>query len=119
MVKIRLQRLGRRNRAFWRVVAMDHRARREGPVLENLGTYDPVAPDASKQIVLNEERVKHWLSRGAQPSDTVRDMLAKRGLGDVKLWEKDREHDRKRLEARLAKAAEEAAKGEKKDEKKE
>jgi small subunit ribosomal protein S16 len=116
MVTIRLQRHGRRNRPFYRVVAMDHLARREGPVLENLGIYDPVSPKAELQVRLNEERIKHWISKGAQPSDTVRDILAKRGLVDVKLWEKDREHDRKRMQARLAK---QAAEGDKKEAKKE
>jgi small subunit ribosomal protein S16 len=116
MVTIRLQRHGRKNHPFYRVVAMDHLKRREGPVLENLGIYDPVNPKADQQVRLNDDRIKHWLGRGASPSDTVRDLLAKRGLVDVKLWEKDREHDRKRLQARLAKAA---AAGENKDEKKE
>jgi len=104
MVKIRLQRLGRRNRPFYRVVAIDHLTRREGACLENLGFYDPCASQVDKQVRLNDERVKHWLSYGAQPSDTVRDLLAKRGLIDVKLWEKDREHQRKRLAEKLAKA---------------
>jgi small subunit ribosomal protein S16 len=109
MVKIRLQRLGRRNRPFYRVVAMDHLTRRDGACLENLGFYDPCSPVLDKQVRLNEDRVKHWLAFGAQPSDTVRDLLAKRGLVDVKEWEKDREHERKRLAAKLAaKPAEEA-----------
>lgn len=112
MVRLRLQRLGRRNRAFYRLVAIDQRKRREGPVLENLGMYDPLAPDQSKQIVINDERVKHWLSQGAQPTDTVRDMLARRSLIDVKQWEEDRKFDRKRMEERVAKAA-----AEKKDDK--
>ncbi len=115
MVRIRLQRLGRRNRPYYRICAIEQRARREGPVLENLGTYDPVNPDKAKQVNINDERMKHWLGLGAQPTDTVRDMLARKGLVDVKLWEADREHDRKRLEARLAKAA---AEGEKKEAKK-
>ncbi|HEX2837581.1 MAG TPA: 30S ribosomal protein S16 [Phycisphaerales bacterium] len=115
MVTIRLQRHGRKNRPFYRIVAMDHLSRREGPVLENLGIYDPVNPKADQQVRINDERAKHWLGKGAQPSDTVRDLFAKRGLVDVKLWEKDREHDRKRMQARLAKAA---AEGEKKEEKK-
>ncbi len=113
MVRIRLQRMGRRNRPFYRVCAIEQRARREGPVLENLGIYDPVNPDKAKQVTLNDERVKHWIAAGAQPTDTVRDMLAKRGLVDVKLWETDREHDRKRLAERQAKKA---AEGEKKEE---
>lgn len=115
MVRIRLQRMGRRNRPFYRVCAIEQRARREGPVLENLGTYDPVNPDKAKQVALNDERIKHWLSMGAQPTDTVRDMLARKGLVDVALWEEDRKHDRKRLEERKAK---QAAEGEKKDDKK-
>jgi small subunit ribosomal protein S16 len=115
MVALRLQRFGRKNRPFYRIVAIEKLKRRQGPVLENLGIYDPVNPKKDKQVVLNEERVKHWLSTGAQPSDTVRDMLGHRGLINVKEWEKDREMDRKRLSERLAKAA---AEGEKKDAKK-
>jgi len=114
MVRIRMQRLGRRNRPYYRLCAIDQRSRREGPVLENLGTYDPVAPDAAKQINLNEERIRHWLKMGAQPSATVRDMLAKRGLVDVKSWEAEREYDRKMVEKK--KAAEAAGEGEKKEE---
>lgn len=110
MVRLRLQRLGRRNRPFYRLVAMDQRRRREGPVLENLGTYDPVAPAQDKQIVINDERVKHWLALGAQPSDTVRDMLARRGLGDLKAWEAQRAYDRKMVQKNIAKAAAEAEK---------
>ena len=114
MVRLRLQRLGRRNRPFYRLVAMDQRRRREGPVLENLGTYDPVAPAQDKQIVINDERVKHWLSQGAQPSETVRDMLAKRGLGDLKEWEKQRAYDRRMVQKNIAKAAADAQKKEEK-----
>ena len=99
--------------------AIDQRARRDGPVLENLGEYDPVSKDPAKQFNINIERVQHWLKAGAQPSDTVRDLLAKKGIGDVKLWETDRKHDHKRMQERIArKAAEEASKGEKKEEKK-
>ncbi len=115
MVRLRLQRFGRRNRPYYRLAAIDQRCRREGPVLESLGTYDPVNPKKDQQVKLNAERIKHWLTKGAVPSDTVRDMLARLNLVDVKLWEKDREHDRKRLDARLAKKA---AEGEKKEEKK-
>ena len=115
MVRLRLQRFGRKNRPYYRLAAIDQRARREGPVLENLGTYDPVNPKKDQQVKLNSERIKHWLTKGAVPSETVRDMLAKLNLVDVKLWEKDREHDRKRLADRLAKKA---AEGEKKEEKK-
>ena len=105
MVRIRMQRFGRRNRPFYRIAAVDKRVRREGPVIENLGWYNPVETDVSKQVQINAERVTYWLSKGAQPSDTVRDFLAKRGLVDVAAWEADRAADRKALDERLAKAA--------------
>jgi len=110
-----MQRLGRKNRAFFRINAIDQRTRRNGSVIEALGWYDPIAKDPGKQMEINEERIKYWLSVGAQPSDTVRDFLAKRGMGDLKLWEADRAAARKHVEAKKAKAA---AEGEKKDEKK-
>ncbi len=115
MVRLRMQRLGRKNRTFFRVAAIDQRTRRNGSVIEALGWYDPVAKDPSKQLQLNDERIKYWLSVGAQPTETVRDMLAKRGLIETTQWNKDREHDRKRVEAKKAAAA---AEGEKKEEKK-
>lgn len=104
MVRIRMQRLGRKNRPFYRIGAAEKRTRRNGPLIELLGTYDPVEKDPAKQVTLNEERVKFWLAKGAQPSDTIRDMLAKRGLLDTKAWETARQHDKKQLEERLAKA---------------
>ncbi len=77
MVKIRLKRFGRKNHAFWRINAVDHRSPRDGKVIEQLGFYDPITPDASKQVLVNKARVEHWLSKGAQPSDTVRQLLAR------------------------------------------
>ncbi len=118
MVRIRLQRLGRHNRPFYRINAVDKRTRRDGSAIEQLGWYDPLAKDPAKQLDLNEERVKYWLSVGAQPSDTLRDVLAKRKLVDVAKWEKDREADRKLVESKKAAAAAAAAAGEKKEEKK-
>jgi small subunit ribosomal protein S16 len=111
-----MQRYGRRNRPFYRIAAVEKRARRDGPVIENLGWYNPLSADTTKQLEINDERVKYWLSKGAQPSDTVRDFLAKRQLVDLVAWEADREHDRKVVAANKAKA--EAAAAEKKDEKK-
>ncbi|GMV24828.1 MAG: hypothetical protein AMXMBFR58_08590 [Phycisphaerae bacterium] len=115
MLRIRLQRFGRKNRPFYRISAVDKRTRRDGAPVEELGWYNPVEKDPAKQISLNEERVKHWLSKGAQPTDTVRDMLAKRNLINVDQWNADRADDRKKVEA---KKAAEAAAGEAKDEKK-
>lgn len=98
-----MQRLGRKNRPFYRISAIDQRTRRDGRVIEQLGWYDPLSPDAAKQLVINDDRVKHWLSVGAQPSDTVRDFLAKRSIGDLAAWEARRKIDRERVTA--AKAA--------------
>ncbi len=113
MVRLRLQRLGRKNRPFYRLSAIDGRTRRDGRVIETLGWYDPLAA-ADKQLQLNDERTKHWLAMGAQPSDTVRNILAKRNLIDVKAWETDRGHERRKLDARVVAAAAAPAKDEKK-----
>lgn len=78
MVVLRLKRMGRRNRPFFRLNAMDQRSPRDGRVIEQLGWYDPIAP-LEKQLVINVERVDHWLSKGAQPSDTVRSLLKRVG----------------------------------------
>lgn len=67
-VKIRLSRIGRRNRPFWRVVAVDSRKKRDGAFLENLGSYDPIKHQV---LQLHVERINHWVSLGAQCSDTV------------------------------------------------
>ena len=83
MVRIRLKRMGRRNRPFYRINAMDKRAPRDGRILENLGWYDPIAKDVDKQIFVKNDRIEHWLSVGAQPSDTVKDILVKVGLYDA------------------------------------
>jgi small subunit ribosomal protein S16 len=105
VVRIRMQRLGRKNRPFYRIAAIDQRTRRNGRVIEPLGVYDPVHPDPTKQIVINEERMKYWLSVGAQPTDTVRDMLARRNIGDVKAWEAQRAIDREVVAKKAAAAA--------------
>ena len=74
MVVLRLKRMGRRHRPFYRINAMDKRAPRDGRVIEQLGWYDPVAKD-DKQLSINIERVDYWLSVGAQPSKTVASLL--------------------------------------------
>lgn len=75
MVKIRLKRFGRKNHAFWRINAVDHRAPRDGKVIEELGYYDPCNKDVAKQVVVNKARVAHWVKTGAQPSDTVKKLI--------------------------------------------
>ena len=80
MVRIRLKRMGRRHRPSYRLTAVDSRASRDGRVLEELGFYDPAHKNAELQCNLKKERIEHWLSLGAQPSDTARDLLTKIGI---------------------------------------
>jgi len=108
LVRIRMQRQGRRNLPFFRINAVHQKSRRDGRVIEALGWFDPLANDASKQVQLNAERIQHWLSVGAQPSDTVRDMLGRANLLPKKLheeWESDRKAAREMVEAKKAAAA--------------
>ena len=79
-VRIRLKRVGRRHRPAYRVAAVDSRRARDSKVLEELGSYDPINTDEDRQVVLKRERIEYWLSVGAQPSDTVRRLLEKRGI---------------------------------------
>jgi len=75
VVKLRLKRFGRRHRPYYRLCAMDTRSARDSKAIEELGTYNPIEPDADKQVDVKADRVKYWLSVGAQPSDTVRSLL--------------------------------------------
>lgn len=78
MVKIRLSRLGAHKKPFYRIVVADSRARRDGPFIEILGTYNPMKDPS--EIKLNGEKVKHWLQRGAQPTDKAKKLIQKAGL---------------------------------------
>lgn len=79
-VKLRLKRFGRRHRSFYRIAAVDSRRPRDGRVLEELGWYDPETHASDKQVSLNRDRIEYWLGVGAQPSETVRDILARHGI---------------------------------------
>ena len=81
MVKLRLKRMGRRNRAFFRLCAFDAREERDGRSIEQLGTYDPMQKDEEKKVVLKRERIEYWLSVGAQPTETVASILKKNKIG--------------------------------------
>jgi small subunit ribosomal protein S16 len=67
--------MGRRHRPFYRVAAMDSRTQRDGRVIDELGHYDPLAKDESQQVVLKMDRIDHWLSVGALPTDTVKRLI--------------------------------------------
>lgn len=73
-VKIRLKRMGSKKRPFYRIVVADSRSPRDGRFIEKVGTYNPLAEPA--KVELEEESIMNWLNNGAQPSDTVRNILS-------------------------------------------
>ena len=77
-VKIRLKRMGSKKRPFYRIVVADARAPRDGRIIEQVGTYNPVASE--KEVKIDEELALKWLAQGAQPSDTVRNLLSEQGI---------------------------------------
>ena len=77
-VRLRLTRIGSRKNPVWRVVVADQRSPRDGRVIETIGHYN--ARTEPSTIVLDEERARAWLARGAQPSETVRKLLRIRGI---------------------------------------
>jgi small subunit ribosomal protein S16 len=79
-VKIRMTRMGRRHRPYFRINAIESRAPRDGRILEKLGHYDPLEKDADKQIVIERERIEFWLGKGAVPSETVAQILQRHGI---------------------------------------
>jgi len=113
-VHLRLRRMGKKKQPFYRIVAIDSRAARDGKYLENLGSYNPRTEPAA--VVLKPERALYWLTKGAQPSDTVRNILSRQGvllkwhlqkrgveeasqLEEIKKWEAAQSERLKRLEA--------------------
>ncbi|MBM4141358.1 MAG: 30S ribosomal protein S16 [Nitrospira sp.] len=77
MVKIRLTRLGAHKNPYYRIVVADSRARRDGPFIEILGTYNPLKDQP--EVKLNLEKTKFWLERGAQPTDRVKKLIQRAG----------------------------------------
>ena len=75
MVKIRLQRQGKKKAPFYHIVVADSRRARDGRIIEQIGTYDPMTTPST--IVLDEEKVKTWIKNGAQPTDTVKALINK------------------------------------------
>ena len=123
--KIRLKRIGRRNRPFYRLIVIDSRKKRDGAAIEQVGWYNPIADENSYDI--NGDRVLHWLGEGAIPSDAVKKIMRQEGLSlrwhlmqqdvdekeiekEMKKWELNRENV---LADREAKKAEKLLKKEK------
>ena len=80
-VKIRLARAGAKKKPFYQIVIADERCRRDGRFIENVGTYDPTKSPAA--VKLEEAKALDWLAKGAQPTDTVKQILKKEGV-----WQK-------------------------------
>ena len=105
MVRIRMSRVGRPHLPIYRIAAVEKRVKRDGRVLENLGWYSPTAKGKDKQLHLEIDRIKHWLSVGAQPSNTCKDFLAANNLIDAEVRKGEIQTRAKAVEAARAKAA--------------
>ena len=116
-MKIRLARGGSKKRPFYRIVAADSRMPRDGRFIEKLGTYNPLLPkDSEERVKMDMERVKYWLSQGAQPTDRIARFLE--AAGEMEKTERSNPKkgtpgkaavERAEAKAEKAKAAEEAA----------
>ena len=118
-VKIRLARGGTKKRPFYRVVVADERAPRDGRFIEKVGTYNPLLPsDAPERVTLKLERIEHWLSKGAKPTDRVLRFLdqagvlkrearlnPKKALPGKKAQEREEERQKREADAKEAAAA--------------
>ena len=123
--KIRLKRIGRRNRPFYRLIVIDSRKRRDGAAIEQVGWYNPI--DANNSYEINNERILHWLGEGAIPSNAVKKIMKNEGLAlrwhlmqqgvdekeiekEIKKWELNRENvlasrEAKQAEKKISKTA--------------
>lgn len=88
MVRLRLSKVGRLHVNMFRLVACDQKSRRDGKNLEVLGIYNPHGKTQEEKLKINADRVRHWLSNGAQPSDNVWNLLRKQGINKTHLGAK-------------------------------
>ncbi|MGE3777237.1 MAG: 30S ribosomal protein S16, partial [Pirellulaceae bacterium] len=109
-VRIRMKRMGRKNRPFYRVVAVDSRGARDGRVLEYLGHYDPMVSETDARALLHRERIDYWLSVGAQPSDKVGVLIKKYGTHGTHLSQQQAALERAKAPRRFTPAAPPVAK---------
>ena len=77
-VKLRLKRMGSKQKPFYRIVAADSRSPRDGRFIEVVGTYNPIVKE--NNVTVDEEKVAKWINNGAQPTDTVKSLLSKNGV---------------------------------------
>lgn len=111
MLKMRLSRGGAKKRPYYRIVIADSRSPRDGRFIERIGSYDPMQPkESDKRLVLDQEKAKAWLAKGAQPTDRVARFLTQAGLMTWKWNETPKKSAPKAKAQERAKAA--AAAGE-------
>lgn len=113
-VRLRLRRMGRKKKPFYRIVAVDSRVKRDGKYLDNLGYYNPL-PDPF-ELHIDTDKALYWLKKGAQPTDTVRSLFRRKGImlrwdlirkgkseeeieAEFKKWEEIQQEKQKKLEA--------------------
>ena len=77
-VKLRLKRMGSKQKPFYRIVAADSRSPRDGRFIETVGTYNPIVKE--NNVTVEKEKVEKWIKNGAQPTDTVKSLLSKNGV---------------------------------------
>ena len=82
MVKLRLTRMGAKKAPFYRIVAIDSRKARDGEYIDQIGYYDPISDP--KKIVIDGDKAKEWIAKGAQPTDTVLGLLISQGIIEKK-----------------------------------
>ena len=112
-LKIRLARAGAKKRPYYRIVIADSKSPRDGRYIEKVGTYNPLLPRDGERVKLVEDRIKHWMSVGAQPTDRVLRFLDKAGMAkrDARSNPNKAQPGKKRVEreeAKVAAAAEKA-----------
>lgn len=96
-VRIRLKKLGRLHRPYFRICAMDQRAPRDGRVIEELGTYDPMVPETDARVTLDHERVAYWLGVGATPTHKAGVLIRKYGANGTHLDQQQAANERMKI----------------------
>ena len=86
-VRIRMKKMGRKHRPFFRMVAIDSRAPRDGKIIEELGHYDPLVKDTDARAILKGERIAYWMSVGALPSENCEVLIKKYGQNGTRVAE--------------------------------
>ena len=112
-LKIRLARAGAKKKPFYRIVIADARSPRDGRFIEKVGTYNPMVPQGhAERVVLNVDRIKHWLANGAQATDRTARLLAQQGViqAPARSEQTKQSQPKARAQERLKLAAEAAAK---------